>query len=54
VQDVPANNWLNWNPEISAKLIKPENNFLACWYMNEKKKEKSKLQKYLDSLPTDF
>ena len=54
VNDVPCNSWLNWNPEIESKLKKRDSVKLGMWLSNERKKEKSKLTKWMDSLPTTF
>ncbi len=48
--DVPANNWLNWNPKTKDKLKKKETNCMALFYLHEKKNEKSKYKRYFDSL----
>lgn len=51
VQDIPANSWLNWNPDVAAKLKNKRSNALALWFLHEKKKAKSKMAKYFETLP---
>lgn len=51
--EVPCCSWLNWNPEIEEKLSKKDAAKLALWLSHERKKEKSKLTKWIDSLPTN-
>ena len=48
----PVVSWLNWNPEIEGKLHKKDATKLALWLSHERKKEKSKLGKWIDSLQT--